>query len=469
MTLRTRLVAAFTVLLLVVIASLGVVVMRSSRTVLTRQVDEDLIEIQSRIEFLPGRFRALVPLGQIGDPTQRSVARLLVAPDGSVVFAEPSGFANDSDPLPDTSEYLDLLASGDIITIDSDEGSMRYRAFGEVIFEGLMEVWAAPLDEVDTAVANILNTLLLTGLGVALIGGAVTWWTVQRELRPVDQMVDTATAIAAGDFTRRVPDSDPSTELGRLGTALNRMLGQIEDAFEHERTANQRLKHFVADASHELRTPIAAIRGYAELYRKGALEQTNQLDNAMRRVGTEASRMEHLVEDLLLLAQLDRGQGKEHRSVNLTDIVSDAITNSEAIEPNRTVTYDGPASLHVMGDEQRLAQVVANLLANARMHTPKGTPVLVTLSAENGQATLEVLDEGPGLPDGDDAKLFDRFYRADTSRARTSGGSGLGLAIVEAIVRGHGGTVEARNEDGHGARFTVTLPASEVELVGKKH
>jgi two-component system OmpR family sensor kinase len=272
-------------------------------------------------------------------------------------------------------------------------------------------------------------------------------------------MVDTATAIAGGDLTQRVLDTDPSTELGRLGAALNEMLSQIEDAFTHEQNANERLKQFVADASHELRTPIAAINGYSELYRNGALEDQNELDNAMRRIATETSRMQRLVADLLLLARLDREQPLERRSINLASVVRDAASDSMAIERDRPVTVEGPETLRFSGDEQLLTQIVANLLANARMHTPAGSPVAITLVQDNGNITLDIVDEGPGLPDSDGGKLFERFYRVDGSRGRPNGGAGLGLAIVAAIARAHGGSVDAANEDGHGARFTITLPA----------
>ena len=214
----------------------------------------------------------------------------------------------------------------------------------------------------------------------------------------------------------------------------------------------------MADASHELRTPIAAIQGYAELYQKGALVDDEQLDNAMRRVSSDAARMKRLVTDLLLLARLDQGGAVERRSVNLVNLVNDAATDSEAIEPGRPISVEGPEAVRVIGDEQQLSQVMANLLGNARMHTPAGAPVAVQVASDSGFAVVEVIDSGPGLPDGAASRIFDRFYRVDPSRDRQSGGSGLGLAIVAAIVEEHGGTVEAANEPGKGARFTFRLP-----------
>jgi len=284
---------------------------------------------------------------------------------------------------------------------------------------------------------------------------------VRRGLEPVDEMVDTATAIAGGDLSRRVPEAAPTTELGQLGTALNEMLGQIETAFEHEAEAQDRLKAFVADASHELRTPIAAVQGYAELYRQGALDDDEKLDNAMRRVGHDAARMQRLVTDLLLLARLDRGESIERRPVRISALVQDAATDSAAIDPDRPISVEGDEGLKVMGDDHQLAQVIANLLANARAHTSPGTPVAIKYRNDGGKVVVDVIDNGPGIPAGAERKLFDRFYRVDPSRARRSGGSGLGLAIVAAIVADHGGSVEAASEPGHGARFTVRLPLAE--------
>lgn len=456
MRLRTQLVVTFTLLLLVVLATVGTVVVRSSRTVLTAQVDDTLSGIQERTG--PDRPSPAGPSDRDDDPSEKGVAFVVVSPEGTILFADRSGFVDDPDPIPDVAALTGETQPGQIVTIPAEDESMRYRAFYELKPDGVVEVWASPLTEVDAAVSGMLRTLILAGAGIALIGATGTWWTVHRGLKPVDEMVDTATAIAAGDLSKRVPAAPPATELGQLSLALNDMLGQIEDAFEHEAEANERLKAFVADASHELRTPIAAIQGYAELYQRGALADQAQLDNAMRRVAADAARMKRLVTDLLLLARLDEGAAVEHHSTNLTHLVHDAVTDSSAIEPDRPITIEGDDALRVLGDEQQLGQVLANLLANARMHTPAGAPVTVRIASVDSSAVIDVIDSGPGLPDGAAARIFDRFYRADPSRARKSGGSGLGLAIVAAIVDEHGGTVEAANESGGGARFTVRLP-----------
>ena len=457
MTLKARLVIAIGVLILIVIAALGVVIVRSTSEVLVGQVDDLLDGVQTRSG---GRLPPRVPIEPargLRDPASYSAARMIVTEHGDVLVAEPSGFADDPDPLPDPASIDDLLASGEIETVPSLDGSIEYRAVASEVGGGLVSVVAVPLKDVSAALDSLVRLLWLTGVGMAVVAGVVAWWIVSRAMKPVDQMVDTATAIASGDLSHRVGDSNPETELGKLGIALDDMLSKIEAAFVEEQLAKDRLKEFVANASHELRTPIAAVRGYTELYRRGALSDVDDLDRAITRIGMESSRMERLVEDLLLLARLDRGMTFERRTVNLAAVVNDAVTDSRAIDPNRPISIVGPGTITVVGDEQRLVQVIANLLANARTHTPPGTPVSVTLEADASTATVEVADEGPGLA-GDAEKLFDRFYRPDESRTRISGGTGLGLAIVAAIVQAHGGTVEAANQDSGGAVFRVALP-----------
>ncbi|MBT5627883.1 MAG: HAMP domain-containing histidine kinase, partial [Chloroflexi bacterium] len=373
-----------------------------------------------------------------------------------------SGFTDNPDPLPNVEAFAALVAKGEFSTISSEDGSLNYRAFAWATDTDEIGVWAVPLGEVDAAVSDLVRTFGVTAVLVAILGALATWWAVRRELKPIDQMVETASAIAGGDLSQRVNVVDSSVELGRLGTALNDMLVQIEDAITEEQNAKARLTDFVADASHELRTPIAAVLGYSELYRQGALVENKDIDNAMRRIGSETSRMERLVADLLLLARLDRVYAMEPASVNLTDVAGDAATNSEAIDPEHPVTINSDGPVRVMGDEQRLTQVIANLLANARAHTPDGTAVTISLREENGQAIMDVVDDGPGLPEDDSEKLFERFYRIDSSRSRETGGAGLGLAIVAAIVSAHKGTIEAANQEGHGARVTVSLPIGEL-------
>jgi len=273
-------------------------------------------------------------------------------------------------------------------------------------------------------------------------------------------MGDTAGAIAAGDLTRRVKPAESRTEIGRLGLALNSMLAQIEAAFEERRASEDRLRRFVADASHELRTPLTSIRGYSELFRRGAGARPEDLAKSMRRIEAEASRMGVLVDDLLLLARLDQGRPLEREPVDVAKVATDAVDGARAIDPSRPIDLQVNGVASVIGDEGRLRQVIDNLLDNARVHTPPGTPVGVRVSSQADEVLLSVTDNGPGLPPEAADRVFERFYRGDPARSRETGGAGLGLSIVSAIVEAHGGTVTVSSPDGTGATFEVRLPAS---------
>jgi two-component system OmpR family sensor kinase len=452
-TLRLRLILSFTALLLVVTAALGTAAIRSVRSVLTEQIDQRLV-------MLAGRLGRRVPgLGANMGPGGSSIAVIILTADGELVRWAPSGLPGDPDSVPDLAGVLALLTDGSavLVTVPSADGSFDYRAL-MVRLERFVVVLASPLREVVAAERELIRKLILRGAGVLVLGGVATWWTVRRGLRPVNRMIDTAAAIAEGDLSKRVTDDDPSTELGKLGGALNEMLSHVEQSFAAEQEAQRRLRQFVADASHELRTPIAAIAGYAELYRKGGLPLHEDVDRALQRIESEGGRMKRLVEDLLLLARMDEARPLTRRKVDLASVVGDAAADHRAIDPERPITVDSPDSLWIEGDGLRLSQVIGNLLANTRAHTPAGTPVEVSVRRAGGTVVLGVTDDGPGIPEEALGRVFDRFYRADVSRTRKSGGSGLGLAIVAAIVAAHGGTVEATNPTGRGAKITVTLP-----------
>jgi len=271
-------------------------------------------------------------------------------------------------------------------------------------------------------------------------------------------MTSTARAIAAGDMRRRIRRTDERSEVGRLGSALNGMLSQIEAAFAERRMSETRLRRFVADASHELRTPLTSIRGYAELLRKGALTDDDAQRRAAERIEHEAARMGVLVDDLLLLARLDQGRPLERERVDLAKVAGDAVEGARASDPGRPVGAELEAGALVDGDAVRLRQVVDNLLANAAVHTPPGTPVKVRVARRGRWVDLEVADEGPGLAPEQAERVFDRFYRAAEARQRP--GTGLGLSIVAALAEAHGGTAAVHAEPGSGARFVVTLPAA---------
>ena len=320
---------------------------------------------------------------------------------------------------------------------------------------------ALPLAEMQAT----LHRLVLVEVGVALVVllaiGFLSWWLVRLGLRPLDRMATTAGAIAAGDLSKRVEPEDDRTEVGRLGTSLNTMLGQIETSFEEQRASEARLRRFVADASHELRTPLTSIRGYAELFRRGAADRPEDLERAMRRIEDEGARMGVLVDDLLLLARLDQGRPLEQEPVDLSALVRDATDDLRAAAPDRPVTLEATDGIWVAGDEPRLRQVVANLLDNARTHTPAGTAVEVRLVRIDGHAVLEVADRGPGMTEEEAARVFERFFRGDPSRSRASGGTGLGLSIAASIVQAHGGAIDVSAIEGEGATFRISLPVSE--------
>jgi two-component system OmpR family sensor kinase len=289
---------------------------------------------------------------------------------------------------------------------------------------------------------------------MALVG----WWVIRLGVRPIKQMTAVAADIAAGDLSHRVPVEPETTEAGQLGAALNKLLGTIETAFDERTRSEERLKRFVADASHELRTPIATVRGYAELYRRGGLAPGPELDDAMRRTEQEAVRMGGLVDDLLHLARLDQGRPLERTPVALDRLVLDAVNDARVVAPDREISVAGVNPVTVIGDEARLRQVIANLLTNARVHTPPTSAIDVRVGASGGRAVLEVADQGPGMTPEVAAQAFERFYRADPARARHSGGSGLGLAIVKATVEAHGGTVSLTSSPSAGTVVRVELP-----------
>lgn len=353
--------------------------------------------------------------------------------------------------------------------------SWRFVAFsmssgGEAI--GTVSV-GLPLGDVQRTVKRITLLLLTSGLGIVVLGALAGSWAVRRSLRPLREIESTAASIAAGDLSRRVPTAPETTEVGRLGAALNGMLAQIEKAFADRTASEARMRRFVADASHELRTPLAAIRGYGELYRMGALTEKDQVDDTFRRVEESATRMGGLVEDLLALARLDDGRPMRLDDVDLAVLAADALSDLHALDPSRATALLGPdgaplRSCVVAGDERMLRQVVSNLVGNVVQHTPAGTPVELSVGVvadRPGEGVLEVRDHGPGIDPEHAARVFERFYRVDASRSRggtagggTGGGAGLGMAIVAAIVTAHRGDVSLTQTPGGGTTVRVALP-----------
>jgi two-component system OmpR family sensor kinase len=401
----------------------------------------------------PGGGDRLLPGAESGDFVQ------LRAPGGVVIcevlVSGPGDEAPSPPQLPGT-----LVSEGGRahLTVEAVEGGERYRVLAQRDERsGVVVVHATPLTDLDATLGRLLWIELLVTAAVLAALAALGLWVIRVALRPLDAIGATAGAIAAGDLARRVDRADAETEVGRLGLALNAMLGQIESAFRAREASESRLRRFVADASHELRTPLAAVRAYAELFGRGAEERPDDLARSMEGITREAERMTVLVDDLLLLARLDEGRPLGRDRVELADVVSEAVETARAVEPARPIELRA-GSAPVLGDRDRLRQVVDNLLTNVRAHTPPGTSVSVQVERREGEAVLEVSDNGPGLTADDAGRVFERFYRADQSRARASGGVGLGLSIVAAVAEAHGGTVSLRSTPGAGATFTVKLP-----------
>ncbi|MBC3843238.1 HAMP domain-containing histidine kinase [Streptacidiphilus sp. 4-A2] len=329
-------------------------------------------------------------------------------------------------------------------------------------------VFVGSLAEADATGSNLIDGFWAIGLVVLLLVSVIGWFAVRTGLKPLEEIETTATEIAAGHpLSNRMPEASHRTEVGRLSASLNSMLEQIEAAFAARAASENRMRAFVADASHELRTPLAGIRGFAELYRMGALSEDADIKRTMTRIESEAVRMGGLVEDLLTLARLDEQRPIELAPMDLRTLAADALHDTTALDPTRPVSLTGPggsvapAAALVLGDEARLRQVVTNLVGNAVRHTPPGTPVRIGVGTVAGYGVIEVADQGPGLTPEQATRVFERFYRVDASRSRQEGGgAGLGLAIVSALVSAHSGDVQVESAPGAGALFRVRLPST---------
>jgi two-component system OmpR family sensor kinase len=352
----------------------------------------------------------------------------------------------------------DDLEPGEATTVKATNSGQSYRVYGVTLTDGSTRYAAIPLEDTEATLHRLLRIEGMVIVGILVALGALAWWLVAIGLRPLERIGRTAGSIAAGDLSRRVDPATPRTEVGRLGLALNRMLERLEEAFSKQRASEERLRTFLADASHELRTPLASIRGYAELFRIGAARDPADTEKAMTRIEAEAARMGVLVEDLLTLARLDEVRELIREDVDLTRLSGDAVDDARATAPDRDIQLDAAGQVHVVGDPHQLRQVLANLLRNALVHTPAGTPIDVDVRDDGAGVTLTVRDHGPGLPTDENDLLFERFWRAEGGRKQGKAGAGLGLAIVAGIVAAHHGTVQADNAPGGGARFTVRLP-----------
>jgi len=467
--LSARLVAIITTLLLVGLATAGFATLSLLQRSLVSEVDS---ELNSAAQPLAQR----VLNNLVGRPSFRADDSALPS-DYYVQFANTDGsgtrdqFAGSQSPtsaiplLP----VIDVAAvtrhGGLPFTVPARDGSTRWRVVAKTLNDGVGTVAVAlPLTAADSTMDRMRTTLLLIALGVVALGSLAGYLAVRRSLRPLRTIETTAEAIAAGDLSRRVPESPPTTEVGRLSLALNTMLAQIEEAFGARAASQERMRQFVADASHELRTPLAAIRGYSELYRMGALRTRPAVADTMRRIEDSATRMGTLVEDLLHLARMDEGRPPTQEPVDLSAIARDALSDVRALDPRRAsslVTLDGVGDVGpcvVLGDDGRLRQVVTNLVGNAVQHTEAGTSIEIAVGSEGNHGVIEVRDHGAGISPENAGRVFERFYRVDSSRTRESGGSGLGLAIAATIMAVHGGTIEIRQTTGGGATVRCSVP-----------
>jgi two-component system OmpR family sensor kinase len=476
--LRVKLIVAMLALVTVALALIALAGVAALDGYLVGRLDDQLQSVARRSASPPPEFGGQLARRPPGPPSPYLVQyRDADGRRGRELSTDLLEAGQQPPRVPDDAAWFQANA-GDVVTVPATGGDGRWRVAVQPLADGSggSVVVAASLDGIDSTTRQLRVIDLVVSAVVLLVLAGVGAAIVRASLRPLAEIEHTAGAIAAGDLTRRVPERDPRTEVGRLGRALNTMLAQIEAAFGAQaaseasaRRSEDRMRRFVADASHELRTPLTTIRGFAELYRQGAARDPAELDRLMRRIEDQAARMGLLVGDLLLLARLDRQRPLERHPVDLLAVAADAVNDARAVAPDRRIELvlggDGDGSggaLVVLGDEQRLRQVLANLVDNALAHTPAGSPVEVRVgvAALDGTpgAAVEVVDHGPGLTGEQAERVFERFYRADPSRSPAPGGTGLGLSIVAALVAAHDGTVTVDSIPGRGARFRVVLP-----------
>ena len=469
LTLRARLLLTLGILLATALIVSGAVVIVLTQRSLIDQLDDDLRSAAS------GEVGTSI-LPASSDSTGRRFALILYDTTGTQELGRAaSGTAAAQDPYPDIPANNPMsLPFNKVVELPAIDNSLDYRA---IMVRGhlsgpqpipVVAIFAAAEDGIDGSVFVLTRSLILVGFAVLALILIIGWFIIRRDLRPLESITTTAERISEGDLSQRVNVPDDGSEVGRLGNAFDVMLDQIQGAFDSQHAAlvakersEQQLRRFVADASHDLRTPLTAVRGYSELYRAGGLADHEALDQAMSRISSESRRMAALVEDLLLLARLDQGRPLRHDSVPLSELVNDALLDLNAVEPDRPVVATVQDGVVIHGDEDRLRQLIGNLFTNVRVHTAPETPLEVGLSARNGYSTVKVADHGPGIAPDHAEHIFDRFYRADSGRSRDRGGSGLGLSIAASVAAAHGGEISYSNTPGGGATFTLTLPRDE--------
>jgi two-component system, OmpR family, sensor kinase len=463
MSLRRRLLLTLAPVFIAGLIAVDIATYLSLKSFLISKVDEQILSVHMSVSAnltsdnafgrgpQPGPTNNFPP-GTFGEIVSAS-GKVVVAPHD---FPGPGG--------EDATSTLTLPSSLTPQTFLTAQGSSPgdgFRVYVDSVpndSNGDLLIVALPLDDTAATLAQLLILEVVAGGVITVIILVATWLIVRRGLRPLDRMGRTA-RIAATDLSQRVEPTQESTEVGRLGLAINAMLSQLETAFAERAANEQRLRHFVSDASHELRTPLTSMRGYAELLRRNPEMSEEDVVLATRRIEEEARRMGILVDDLLLLARLDQGRPLERVPVDLGAIVLDACADARVADPARRVTARINAPAQVIGDDLRLRQVLANLVRNAIVHTPPGTPIEVDLGLSGTHAVIDVVDHGAGIRPDHAQRIFERFHRADPARSGDQGGSGLGLSIAAAVVAAHGGRLDVRDTAGGGATFRIELPA----------
>jgi two-component system OmpR family sensor kinase len=474
MPLQVRLIAIVMVLVIVALTLTNVATAYLMRRDLTDRIDSEL-----RLAAAPVARQALdYWTNQSVRPIPTGYVVVFFPTNGLPAFTvtNPTG-VEDQPAVPPLALSSPHVRKAQPFTIGSTNSNEQWRVIaGKLANNRATFVVGIPLSGVKHTVGRLLLFTTLLGAAVLAACAALGSYAVRRAFRPLAQIEDTAAAIADGDLARRIPTRVANDEVTSLSRSLNAMLSQIEQSFAVREASEERMRQFVADASHELRTPLATVRGYAELYRQGAVRDASEVAGAMARIESEATRMGGLVEDLLMLARLDDERPLERQPVDLTVLAADAAQDARAIDPERPITVRGLqgdlAPTVVTADEATLRQVLANLMANALRHTPAGMPVDVLVGTEGvgeqSSAVIQVRDHGPGIPPETARRVFERFYRADPSRGRGSGGNGLGLAIVAAIVAAQGGKVGVAETPGGGATFIVQLPTANSQSMPSK-
>jgi two-component system OmpR family sensor kinase len=397
--------------------------------------------------------RAATPLNRV--PTSISVT--VLDPFGNLI----GGIGGDLNSNQVT-EYVKGLLPGQVAAFGSKPFTVEapgsdFRVATTVLPSSLGSVIVAQsLSDFDKTTHQISFIFLVIGGFVLLFIAIASRQVIKISMKPLKKIEVTAEKIAAGDLSARLENFEPDTEVGRLSTSLNQMLSRIEESFKARTQSEDKLRRFVADASHELRTPLTSIRGFAELHRQGAVPEGEKTKELISRIEKESMRMGYLVEDLLMLARMDQSRELVMSDVNLSTVTTEAVTSALAAGPDHPITTDIAHDVHTQGDADKIFQVITNLLANARAHTPSGTPIHVATYSNDNGSYVTVADKGPGLAKKDQEQIFERFYRVDSSRQRNSQeGSGLGLSIVDEVMKAHGGTVSVESELGQGAAFTL--------------